>query len=233
MGKSNQDEAEFVITAKRLDKLIAWVIWLWLVAFFGVPLVSWCVDGLRLDQFALLGDSLGSVNALFSALAVIAVLLSLRVQQKEVEQTLHIAQEEQELERMRQFRSATPVLISSPKQPMLVAGTDLVRLVWELKNEGTTIFTPNLVSCDFPDDFPYQIRFHASEVVPNGRHISVSLDLKSDSEIDSRFRHFDFEIQCVDINGNHRRQIFTCDIVDGGPIECKDPGLPTISSNND
>jgi hypothetical protein len=89
-----------------MSNLITGILWVWLMAAILIPLLSYFLPWIRLDQFALLGDSLGTVNTLFSALAVILVLVGLREQQREILEM----RSESERRILREMRAATPVL---------------------------------------------------------------------------------------------------------------------------
>ncbi len=101
-----QQEKNFVLTPNKMSNLITGILWVWLMAAILIPLLSYFLPWIRLDQFALLGDSLGTVNTLFSALAVILVLVGLREQQREILEM----RSESERRILREMRAATPVL---------------------------------------------------------------------------------------------------------------------------
>ena len=81
--KNSRQEKEYILTPSRMLNLFAAILTLWILAAFGIPIFSFFLD-IGMDKFAYWGDSFGAASTLFSALALIAVLASLREQQEEI-----------------------------------------------------------------------------------------------------------------------------------------------------
>ncbi len=201
--KSNGQHEGFTLTSKKLDGYIAAIVTIWLVATIGIPVFSWLSPDIELGDFALLGDSLGTINAFFSALAVIVVVLSLRLQQREIEETLALMRAERSEEKDRQFRAATPILISGNFRHLSETGGGSA-MHCLLTNNGQTIFDPTMTVSNAEDLEHISVETKADTILPNNSHIQVIVKPMVASQSLPKHLTICLTLQCFDIDGRKR-----------------------------
>lgn len=205
----------FQITGKLMENAFAGVLMVWLVSVIGIPLLA-IYSGFRLEQFALLGDSLGMINALFSALAVMLVIAGLHEQQKEIAEI----QKSAERTRLREMRAATPIF----EVVEWIGPIPKSIATFHLKNIGATIF-----------DIRWTCENHLVQVIDTPSIIgqgsmfflSLNLNKLSDGELTpyNKVPLLKLRMDFVDSEGNERSQKFSCILSHYKGFKCSDHGI--------
>lgn len=217
MMGNGQQEDRITVTQKMLDNIIPAIICIWLFSAVGVLLLSLGVVGVRIDQFALLGDSMGTANALFSALAVILVLLSLREQQEEIK----AMRNEADGRRLREKRAATAVIEVAEG----TIGKNEHSVTYKLTNSGQTVYDVRWLCEGQPI-----LVWDTPAIIGAGASFNVTLDLqplKANGPVEfSSLPPFEIHMMYVDSAGNKRDQKYLCTPSRYKGFQCIDHGLP-------